>query len=156
MRQLDPGQPITQVGSLEQSLKTAGASPRFTTFLFGVLGGIGIVLAVAGVFGVASWTTLQRTREFGIRIALGAVPADVLRLVLKNMSQAVFTGLLAGLGLSTMFSVILNGRMEGMGTLDPFILVFVLLTLGAAAVSACLVPAVSATRVQPMDALRHE
>ena len=151
MRELDPGQPITQASSLEQSLRTAGASPRFTTFLFGVLGGIGLVLAVVGVFGVTSWTTAQRTREFGIRIALGALPSGVLRLALKNMSQSVLAGLLVGLGLSVTFSVLSNGRLEGMGTLDPLTFAGVPLILAAAAVLACLGPALSATRVEPMD-----
>lgn len=156
VRDIDPRQPITQVGSLQQSLASAAASPRFTGFLFTVFGGVGVLLAGAGVFGVTSWATAQRTGEFGIRMALGAMPADVLKLVLQSMSQVVLIGLLVGFGLSTVLGVTLSSRMEGMGYRDAPILTYVALILAVAALLACLVPAFSATQIQPMDALRNE
>ena len=81
VRSVDPNQPITQTRTLEGWLDTATAYPRFATFLFGVFGGIGLLLAVAGIFSVVSYGVAHRTREFGIRMALGAKPRDILRLV---------------------------------------------------------------------------
>ncbi len=156
VRSVDPGQPVMLVRSLDQWLGQATAYPRFATFLFGIFGAIGMTLAAIGVFSVVSYTVARRTREFGVRMALGASPAQVFRLVLASTGRVLLAGLVLGIALSVFASRALADRIEGMGTADPFMLLAVPLVLSAAAFLACYVPARSATRIQPMDALRHE
>jgi hypothetical protein len=156
IKSVDANQPITLVRTLEQWLATATAYPRFATFLFGVFGGIGTLLAAAGVFSVVSYAVAQRTREFGIRMALGAEPRDVFRLVLVTTGKVVAVGLASGVALSVLASRSLSGRMEGMGTADPYLFVSIPFILILATVLACFLPARSATLIQPVDALRQE
>jgi ABC-type antimicrobial peptide transport system permease subunit len=153
---VDPNQPITLVRTLESLLNTATAYQSFATFLFGVFASIGMLLAAAGVFSVVSYSVAHRTREFGIRMALGAEPRDVLRLVLLTTGRVLGVGLLLGLGLSILVSRLLVGRMEGMGTADPLLFVATPALLIAATLAACFLPARSAIRIQPMEALRHD
>jgi len=156
IKSVNANQPITLVRTLEQWLETATAYPRFATFLFGVFGGIGTLLAAAGVFSVVSYAVAQRTREFGIRMALGAEPRDVFRLVLMTTGKVVALGLAVGLGLSILASRSLSGRMEGMGSPDPYLFISVPVVLIVATLLACFLPARSATLIQPVDALRQE
>jgi predicted permease len=156
IKSVDANQPITLVRTLEQWLDTATAYPRFATFLFGVFGGIGTLLAAAGVFSVVSYAVAQRTREFGIRMALGAEPRDVFRLVLVTTGKVVAVGLACGITLSVLASRSLSGRMEGMGTADPYLFVAIPVVLIVATMLACFLPARAATLIQPVDALRQE
>jgi predicted permease len=156
VRSVDKNQPITLTRTLEGWLNNATAYQSFTTFLFSVFGSIGMLLAAAGVFSVVSYVVAHRTREFGIRMALGAEPRDVLRLVLLATGRVLAIGLLAGLGLSILASHLLANRMEGMGTPDPLLFLAVPALLIAATMGACFLPARSAIRIQPMEALRHE
>jgi putative ABC transport system permease protein len=144
------------IRSLDQWLGQATAYPRFATFLFGIFGAIGIALAAIGVFSVVSYAVARRTREFGVRMAPGASPAHVFRLVLASTGRVLLAGLVIGIAVSIFASRALADRIEGMGTADPLMLAIVPLVLSAAAFLACYVPARSATRIQPMDALRHE
>jgi predicted permease len=156
VRAVDRDQPITLTRTLEGWLNTATAYPRFAAFLFGVFGTIGLLLAAAGVFSVVSYAVAHRTREFGIRMALGAKPFDVLKLVLLATGRILALGLLVGLALSVAASRMLADRMEGMGTPDLTLYVFVPAVLTAVTLSACFFPARSAIRTQPMEALRHD
>jgi putative ABC transport system permease protein len=156
IKSVDANQPITLVRTLEQWLDTATAYPRFATFLFGVFGGIGTLLAAAGVFSVVSYAVAQRTREFGIRMALGAEPRDVFRLVLVTTGKVVAVGLACGIALSVLASRSLSGRMEGMGSADPYLFVAIPVVLIVATMLACFLPARAATLIQPVDALRQE
>jgi putative ABC transport system permease protein len=153
---VDRNQPITLTRTLEGWLNTATAYQSFTTFLFTIFGTIGMLLAAAGVFSVVSYSVAHRTREFGIRMALGAEPRDVLRLVLFSAGRVLLVGLLAGVGLSLLASRMLAERMEGMGKSDPVIFLLVPGTLIVATILACVLPARSAIRTQPMEALRHD
>ena len=156
VKSADSHQAITLVRTLQGWLDTATAYPRFATFLFGVFGGVGLLLAAAGVFSVVSYGVAHRTREFGIRMALGAVPADVLGLVALSTARVLAIGLLAGIALSYFASVALATRMEGMGTPDLSLFTLVPVVLIVVTFLACFVPARLATRVQPIEALRHE
>ncbi|MGA2117297.1 MAG: ABC transporter permease [Bryobacteraceae bacterium] len=156
VRAVDKNQPITLTRTLEGWLDTATAYQTFTTFLFSVFGAIGMLLAAGGVFSVVSYSVAHRTREFGIRMALGAEPRDVLRLVLLSAGRVLAIGLAVGLGLSLLASRLLADRMEGMGTAGPLLFVSVPAVLIAATIAACFLPARSATRIQPMEALRHD
>jgi predicted permease len=156
VRAVDSNQPVTLVRTLEGWLHTATAYAEFSTFLFGVFGAIGLVLACAGVFSVVSYGVARRTREFGIRMTLGAKPGDVLRLTLVSTGRVLAIGLLIGITLSIAASRMLAGKMQGMGTGDPLLFVAVPGVLVIAALAATFLPAHGATRIQPMEALRHE
>ncbi|MBV8551904.1 MAG: ABC transporter permease [Acidobacteriaceae bacterium] len=156
VKSVDEHEPITEVHPLEYWLQFATAYPRFATFLFGVFGAVGMLLAAAGVFSVVSYGVAHRTREFGIRMALGAKPGDVLRLVLLATGRILAIGLMVGLALSIFAARALSGRMQGMGTNDASLFLLILLVLIVTTLIACFLPARTATLVQPMDALRHE
>jgi predicted permease len=156
VRAVDPNQPITLVRTLEDWLHTATAYAQFSTFLFGLFGAIGLALACAGVFSVVSYAVAHRTREFGIRMSLGAKPRDVLRLVIVATGRVLAIGLFIGITISAAASRMLAGKMQGMGTSDPLLFVAVPAVLIIAALTACFLPARGATQIQPMEALRHE
>ena len=142
--------------SAPEVIPQAQSRTKFATFLFGISGGIGLVLASIGIFGVVSYSVSRRTREFGIRMALGATPASVLRLVLTSMGCVLIIGFIIG----TIFSVIstraLADRLEGVGATSPIVLIVVIAALAIAALTACTLPARTATQIHPVEALRHE
>jgi predicted permease len=156
LKSLDPQQAITEVHPLLYWLQFATAYSQFATFLFGVFGGIGVLLAAGGVFSVVSYGVAQRTREFGIRMAMGATAWDVLRLVLSGVGRVFVAGLSLGFVLSIFAAHELSGRMRGMANADSSLFVALAAVLMAATLIACLLPARVATSAQPMDALRHE
>jgi predicted permease len=156
VRAVDKNQPVTLTRTLEGWLNTAMAYQSFTTFLFSVFGAVGMLLSAAGVFSLVSYSVAHRTREFGIRMALGAEPRDVLRLVLMAIGRVLAIGLLVGLPLSILTSRLLADRLQGMGAADPLLFLFVPALLIAAAIAAGFFPTRSAVRVQPMEALRHD
>lgn len=156
VRAVDRNQPITLTRTLEEWLNTATAYQSFAAFLFSVFGTIGILLATAGVFSVVSYAVSQRTREFGIRMALGAEPRHVLGLVLSATARVLVVGLCVGLAVSIFGSRALAGRMEGMGNADPLLFIAIPAMLMLATMSACFLPARSATRIAPVEALRHD
>lgn len=153
---VDPDQPIARLRSLDDILSNAVAYPRFATFLFGIFGAIGLTLACTGIFSVVSYAVSRRTREFGIRMALGATPGNVLRLVLRSTGRVLVVGFVLGAILSVVSGRALAGKLEGIGVASPSMLVAITCLLAVAAFLACAVPARSATKVQPVDALRHE
>lgn len=153
---VDATQPIAFVRTLDDFLKIDLAYPRFATFLFGIFGAIGLTLACTGIFSVVSYAVSRRTREFGIRMALGATPGNVLRLVLGSTGRVLAMGFVLGAILSAVSDRALASKLEGIGVASPMILVAVTGVLAIAALLACGVPAHTATRVQPVDALRHE
>lgn len=156
VKAVDPHRAITLTRTLEDWLNTSMAYPQFATFLFGVFGAVGMLLAAAGVFSIVSYGVSHRTREFGIRMALGASRGDVLRLVLSATARVLAVGLCIGFALSVFATHVLSDRMEGMGTADASLFTAVPIVLVAATLLACVLPARAATLVQPMDALRHE
>jgi ABC-type antimicrobial peptide transport system permease subunit len=115
-----------------------------------------LTLACTGIFSVVSYAVSRRTREFGIRMALGATPANVLRLVLGSTGRVLIAGFLLGAIVSVVGSRALAGKLEGIGAASPTMLAAITGLLAAAAIAACAIPAHSATKVQPVDALRHE
>jgi ABC-type antimicrobial peptide transport system permease subunit len=132
------------------------AAQRFTMILLGVFAGLATLLACVGIYGVISYIAGQRTHEIGIRMALGAGPANVLRMMLGEAGKmaliGVGIGLVAALGLTHLMSKMLFG----VSAQDPVTFVVVALVLAAVAIAACYIPARRATRVDPMVALRYE
>jgi putative ABC transport system permease protein len=117
---------------------------------------LGTLLAGIGLYGVIAYSVSRRTREIGLRMALGARPAGVLRLVMRQGAALVMAGLVAGAALAAAVSQLLSRLLFGVRPLDPAAWLLASLTLGLAAAAACYIPARRAMRVDPMVALRSE
>jgi ABC-type antimicrobial peptide transport system permease subunit len=117
---------------------------------------VALVIASVGIYGVTSYTAVQRTGEFGIRMAIGAQRRDVLRLVLWQGGKLVLIGLLAGLTSTLVAGRVLTSMLFETSPYDPVTLVTITILLGTIAALACLLPAYRATRINPIDALRAE
>ncbi len=153
---VDPEQPVSDLRSLEELMSGSIASRQFSTLLLAIFAALALVLAVVGIYGVMSYSVAQRTREIGIRQALGATGSAALRLILgqglKLASIGVAVGVLAALGLSRW----LTSMLYDTAPTSPVIFTATSAALLAAAAVACLVPAMRATRVDPIVALRDE
>lgn len=153
---IDAGVPVTDVATLPEALRASVAEPRFRTTLLAVFGCLALVLATVGIYGVISFSVSRRTREIGVRVALGATPANLGRLVIGESVMLALVGLAAGIPAALLLTHWLSSLLFGVNPGDPltFTAVAFLLTLGAAA--AAYVPARRAMRVDPMTALRCE
>jgi ABC-type antimicrobial peptide transport system permease subunit len=129
---------------------------RTVARLFIAFGLLALFLAVIGVYGVRSYLVAQRTREFGIRMALGAGPADVRRLVLGEGLRLLAVGLALGMALAALVARALSGLLYEVSATDPASFTLAPVLLGLATLLACELPARRATRLAPMQALRHE
>jgi putative ABC transport system permease protein len=153
---LDPDQAVSAISTTEKNIGTSLSARRLTTSLLGAFAGLALVLASVGIYGVMALSTTQRTREMGIRFALGASRADVLRLVLSQGISLIAIGLVAGLAGAFAASRALNSLLYGVGALDAAALIGALVTLAAVAFVACYLPARRASLVNPIEALRTE
>lgn len=156
VKAFDPNQIIWRTQTLEQLLSTSVAPRRFNMLLLGIFAGVALVLAAVGLYGVMSYSVSWRTREIGIRMALGARRADVLRLVVRQGMTMTLIGLALGLVAAFSISRVLRGLLIGVSPTDPLTFVAVSVVLLIVALLACLVPARRATRVDPIIALRTE
>jgi putative ABC transport system permease protein len=153
---LDPDQPVGTAGTMEKNIAGSLSARRLTMSLLAAFAGLALVLASVGIYGVMALSTTQRTRELGIRFALGASRGDVLRLVLGQGISLIAIGLVAGLAGAFAASRALNSLLYGVGTLDAAALFGALATLAAVAFIACYLPARRASQVNPIEALRTE
>jgi putative ABC transport system permease protein len=152
----DPLVPTGAVRSMDQVLSHSLALRSFMMMLLSIFGGLALVLASVGIYGVIAFAVSQRTREIGVRMALGARPADVLRMVLRKGMTLVAVGVVLGVGASLMLTRLLEGMVYGVRVRDPFIFGLVNLLMVAVSLAACYIPARRATRVDPLVALRYE
>jgi putative ABC transport system permease protein len=156
VRSLDKDLPTYAPKTVEEYLNGTIAQPRFNTFLLGIFASLAMLLTAVGVYGVISYSVAQRTHEIGIRMALGAEPGDMMRLIvgqgLQLASIGIGTGLLAALALTHFLASLLFG----VTATDPVSFVAVALLLFAVVAVACYLPARRAMRVDPMVALRYE
>jgi putative ABC transport system permease protein len=156
VREIDPAIPLFYVETLEQVRYRSLAQPRFQVYLFGAFAGLALVLAVVGVYGVMAYSVAQRTREIGIRMALGAQRSDVLRLILRHGALLAGVGVAIGLALAFGLSRFLATLLFETSVTDPITYAAVVALLALIALAACLIPAGRASRVDPLVALRHE
>jgi putative ABC transport system permease protein len=153
---IDPDQPVSAISTMEKNIGASLAARRLTMSLLGAFAGLALVLASVGIYGVMALSTTQRTREMGIRFALGASRADVLRLVLSQGISLIAIGLIAGLLGAFAASRALSSLLYGVGSLDAAALVGALVMLATVAFTACYLPARRASLVDPIEALRTE
>jgi putative ABC transport system permease protein len=156
VRALDPDQPVFNARTMEQIVDASLAGRRFAMSLLGVFAGLALLLAAVGIYGVMSYSTAQRTHEVGIRMALGARGRDVLWMVLRQGVVLAAIGVVAGIGVALALARLMGSLLYGVSASDPATFAAVAALLAAVAVLACLVPALRATRVDPMRALRHD
>jgi putative ABC transport system permease protein len=156
IRSLDPDLPIAKVASLETVVDASMTQPRFTMMLFAAFGGLALVLAAVGIYGVISYAVAQRTREFGIRMALGAQPTNVFGMVLGQGARIAGLGIFLGFIGAAAATRVMASLLFGVKATDPLTFAAVPAVLLGIALLACYVPARRAARVDPMAALRYE
>jgi len=157
VRTVDADQPVTQIRTLEEVLHDfERAYPRFSTTLFSIFAAVGLLLATTGIYSLVSYTVSRRTHEFGIRIALGARPRDVVFLVVGTTGRLMALGIVIGLGASLALSSVTARYLSGWNPKDPMAFGAVILALTLVAMLASWVPAYRATKIEPTVALRHE
>ena len=156
VRELDPALPLFGVEPLRETLTNSLGQRRFTMAVLGVFAGVSLLLAVIGVHGVLSYTVAQRTREIGIRMALGADRGSVRALVVRQGAVLAGTGLGLGLLGAFLMTRLLSALLYGVGATDPATFIGVAVVLGGVALLASYFPARRATTVLPIEALREE
>jgi predicted permease len=156
LAKIDPTLPIRDVKTLEEMLATSLNQQRLSMWLFTALAGLAFLLAAVGIYSVLAYSVRSRTREIGIRIALGAKRADVLRLLIREGMKPALLGVAIGAGGALALRSILSKLIYGIGPDDPLTFGAVALLLAAVAVLACAIPAYRATRVHPGVVLRSE
>jgi putative ABC transport system permease protein len=154
--EVDKQQPVSDVKSMEQYLYASVAARRFSMILLAVFAVVALTLAAVGIYGVMSYSVNQRTREIGIRMALGAKQTDVLKLIVRQAMIPTFAGLAAGLCAAFFLTRLMSSLLYGVSATDPITFAVIPLILLAVAMAACAVPARRATKVDPGIALRHE
>jgi putative ABC transport system permease protein len=152
----DKDLPITKVQTMAEAISESVSERRFQSLLLGAFAGLGLVLTLVGIYGVISYSVSQRTREIGIRLALGAQRGNVLQYVLREGAQLALLGVVTGLAGSLLAMRLLANQLFGIKATDPATLIFAALLMLAVALAASYIPARRATKVDPMIALRYE
>jgi len=156
IRELDSSLPVAAVRTMDEVLSSAQARPRFLTMLLSLFSGVALVLAAVGIYGVISYSVAQRTSEFGIRMAMGASPVNVLGMVLKQGLVLGGIGVAIGAAGALALTRLIRGLLFGISSFDPLTFIVMAVALTAVTLAACWAPARRATRVDPMVALRYE
>ncbi len=152
----DPLIPVTDIRPMTDVLAVSLAEQRFNTLLLAIFAGVALLLAGVGLYGVLAFLVTQRTREIGIRVALGAQAPDVMRLVLRQGMALSFAGAAVGVVLSLAATRVLAGLLYGISPTDPLTFAALAILLLVVALVACVIPARRAMQVDPIIALRHE
>jgi len=156
VRQLDPAATVDNVATMDQIVSNAMAQPRLYAVLLGVFAAVAVALAAIGIYGVLGFTVTHRTREIGIRVALGARPGQVMTLILRQTAVLTVVGVTAGVIGAASFSRYLEGLLFGLTPLDPPTFAAVIAVFVAMAALASYLPARRATQIEPQVALRAE
>ena len=156
IRALDPNQPVSDVRTMEQVMSEWVSSSRFNTLLLGLFAGLATLLSAVGIFGVMNYSVALRTRELGLRLAIGAQPRQVLLLVLKQGLLLTILGVVVGLAAAFALTRLLSGLLFGVEAVDVTTFATISLLLVAVSLLACYLPARRAMRIDPLSALRYE
>jgi predicted permease len=153
---IDPSLPVSSVRTMEDVMGAAQSRPRFLALLLTMFASVALVLAAVGLYGVISYSVAQRTSEFGIRMALGAAPSNVLGMVVGQGLRLGLVGIAVGALGAIALTRLMRGLLFGVSAFDPLTFLGMAALLGGVMLAACYVPARRATRVDPMVALRYE
>lgn len=153
---IDPTQPVTNIRTLDQIVSDSIAQPRLNMLLMGLFGGLALLLAAVGIYGLLSYAVTERTREIGTRMALGAQVPDVLRLVLRQGMTLALIGEVIGLVGAFALTRVIRGLLFGVAPTDAMTFIAVAAVLTSVALLACYFPARRAAKVDPLVALRHQ
>jgi ABC-type antimicrobial peptide transport system permease subunit len=156
LKAIDPGLPLGDVQTMGDLVSEATALRRFQTSLLTVFAAIALLLALVGLYGLMAYSVSRRTRELGIRMALGAQRTDVMLLVLKRAALLLGLGLVFGLICSWIATRTIKAFLFGVGEHDPATILFVCILLAVCGLAAALIPARRAASIDPMQALRAE
>ena len=156
VHQLNADLPVYDVSTLQTRVLLNTTNNRLAGTFVGIFGLLALILAAVGIYGVIAYSTRQRTHEIGIRVALGAAPRDVFRIVIGQGARLVVTGLAIGLAASFLLTRLLSAQLFGISAADPATYISVAVLLASVALLACYIPARRAMRVDPMVALRYE
>jgi predicted permease len=156
LQELEPRLPVPAIRSLEDNLEGAVAEPRFNLALLGGFAGLGLIMAVVGVYGITAFDVRRRFREIGIRVSLGARPEAIRLMILRQRMLLAGVGALVGVGLAWGMSRWLEGLLFQVSRSDPFTWIGVLVVVAAASAAAAWFPARMATRVDPREVLSRE
>jgi len=156
IRALDAALPVANVKTLEQHVQASVATQRFNTYLLGVFAVLALTLATIGIYGVMSRSVTQRTHEIGVRMALGARPGDVFKMIVGRGMLLALPGMAVGIAGAFALTRVLSSLLFGITPTDPVTFIAVPLLLAAVALLATYIPARRAVRVDPMIALRYE
>jgi putative ABC transport system permease protein len=156
VRAIDPDIPVYWVRTLDDWIWAGNFTSRIISTLFGIFAFVAVALSAAGIYSVLAYSVSQRTREIGVRRALGAVDGRILNMILGQGAWQLGIGLTVGLACAVLFARLLSAMLAGVSPFDPPTLLGVAAILLAVALLASLVPAMRAMRVNPMEALRYE
>lgn len=156
LRAVDPTIPLARVQTMDAVLSEAESQPRFLTLLLALFSGVALVIATVGIYGVISYSVARRSKEFGLRMALGAQRGNVLSLVMKQAAVLTIVGLVCGVAMALGLTRLMAKLLFGVQPTDPVTFLTVCAMLAAVALAASYIPAMRATKVDPMKALRYE
>jgi putative ABC transport system permease protein len=156
MNEIDPSLPLADVRLMEDVLSRAQARPRFLTLLLTLFSVVALAIATVGIYGVVSYSVARRTKEFGLRMVLGAQTGDVLGLVMKQGAGMIAIGVACGLVLALFFTRLMASLLFGVTPTDLATFASVTAVLFGVALAACYIPARRATKVDPIQTLRYE
>jgi predicted permease len=155
-RAIDKDLPVTDITAMPDIVDASVAQPRFQTLLLGLFGALALILAAVGIYGVTSYSVIQRTHEIGIRMSLGAHPGQVLRLVMGQGAKLALAGIIIGAAAAFALTRLMRSLLFEVSPADPLTFAAIAALLVAVALAACYIPARRAMRVDPMTALRYE
>jgi hypothetical protein len=153
---VDPDQPVSHFQTADELLSSSMARQRTTAALLGIFALVALTLAAIGVYGVLAYSVAQRTREIGVRMAVGADRADILQLVLRQAGRFTAVGVILGLSVGLASARVINGLLFHTSTVDPLSIGIAIVALVSVAALAAIIPAMRAASVSPTEALRAE
>jgi putative ABC transport system permease protein len=154
IQSIDPGVTLAQIGTMEQAMASSVSQPRFDTMLLALFAAIALLLAAVGIYGLIAYTVAQRTHEIGVRMALGAAQADVVRMILQQGALLAAIGIAVGLTGAFVLTRLLKSMLFGIGVTDALTFAAAPVGLLLVVLFATAIPALRATRISPVQALR--